>query len=194
MALPRTNQHLVCDNEIEKNLWGKVPLGRATSFLYYSKGGDVREILYEMKYHANNDIGRVMGRIMASELYCSGFFFGIDYLVPAPLHVKKEKKRGYNQSICLCKGISEITSIPIADQVLQRREMTETQTHKGVYERWNNVSGAFVANECPYLKEKNILLVDDVLTTGATIVACADSLKNSSLSSISVLTLAVASD
>lgn len=194
MALPRTNLHLIEDNEIEKNFWGKINIKRATSFLYYSKGGDVRQLLYELKYHGNKYIGEFLGRVMASELIDSGFFDGIDCIIPVPLHKKKLHKRGYNQSEWLCKGISQVTSIPIRKDIIRRVSQTETQTHKGMYERWSNVNQAFQGEDVSSLNNLHILIVDDVLTTGATIVSCCDSFKDIKSIQISVLTLAIATE
>lgn len=192
--LPRTQFHLLADNEMEKALWGKVPLGRASAYLYYAKGGDVRKVLYELKYYGNPKVGHFMGRCMASELMPSGFFRGIDFIVPVPLHVRKLKQRGYNQSERLAEGISKVTGIPVLDGLLVREQYTETQTRKGSYERWMNVKDVFGCVEAERLEGKHILLVDDVFTTGATMVACADALAGIEGLRISVLTLAIAGE
>ncbi len=193
-GLPRTNLHLQKENEIERNFWGKFPLERAASYLYYSKGGDVRRLLYELKYYGNKEIGNALGRCMATELQPSGFFDAIDCIIPVPLHRKKKRQRGYNQSECLADGISGVTHIPVASHIIVRDRYSATQTRKTRYERWENVEGLFRC-ECPgLLKNKHILLVDDVLTTGATIVSCADTLRNIEGLRISVLTLALAGE
>ncbi|MBQ8520448.1 MAG: ComF family protein [Bacteroides sp.] len=192
--LPRTHLHRRKDNELEKNFWGRFPIERASSFLYYSKGGDVRKLLYELKYYGNRQIGLTLGKCMAAEMQASGFFEGIDVLIPVPLHPKKRRSRGYNQSEVLAEGIASVTGIPVASDWLSRNEHTETQTHKSQYERWLNVEGAFVCNDPQRMAGKHILLIDDVLTTGATIVACADALKAVCDLRISVLTLAWAGE
>lgn len=191
-SLPRTNLHLQKDNEVEKNFWGKMPIECATSYLYYSKGGDVRNILYELKYYGNKEIGRSMGRCMANEISTSGFFDGIDFIVPVPLHPKREKERGYNQSEWLAKGISDITHIPINKNVLIRISYSITQTHKTRIERFESMRGMFKCINPEVLKDKHILFVDDVLTTGATLVAASDAMAGVSGLRISVLTLALA--
>lgn len=190
--LPRTNFHLLKNKEVEQNFWGKFPIERATSFLYYAKGGDVRRLLYELKYYGNKEIGEFLGKCMATELLSSHFFNGIDYIIPVPLHRKKERKRGYNQCEWLARGIASVTNIPIASHVVKREIYTDTQTHKSQYERWENVEGGFVLDSIVNLEDKHVLLVDDVLTTGATIVACADAFKGVSGIKISVLTFALA--
>lgn len=191
-GLPRTLLHQQKDNLVERNFFGKFPVERATSFLYYAKGGDVSRLLYELKYYGNQEIGRVMGRIMAAELMDSHFFDGIDLIVPVPLHKRKERRRGYNQSRCLAEGISAVTGVPLRADVVIRSRFTDTQTRKGAYERWENVRELFVCVSSEVLNGKHILLVDDVLTTGATIVSCADAFGGIPGLHISVLTLALA--
>ncbi len=193
-GLPRTNFHQLKDNQVEKNLWGKLPVERATSFLYYTKGGDVSRILYELKYHGYKEVGEVMGRIAAAELSSSVFFKDIDYLIPVPLHKKRQRWRGYNQSEWIAFGISKITGIPVLAGALKRNIYTETQTHKGLFGRWENVKDIFSCTDPASLQGKHILLVDDVLTTGATLVACADALKDVPGVRISVFTLACAGE
>lgn len=192
--LPRTRFHLCKDNAVERNFWGKFPVERATSFLYYAKGGDVRQLLYELKYHGNQEVGEVMGRVMAAELMHSRFFDGIDLIVPVPLHRRKERRRGYNQSECLARGISAVTGIPVDTKVVIRNRYTDTQTHKGQYERWENVRNLFDCVSPERLEGKHLLLVDDVLTTGATLVSCADAFHGIPGLRISVLTLALAGE
>lgn len=192
--LPRTELHLRRDNAVERNFWGKFPVERATSFLYYAKGGDVRQLLYELKYHGNKEVGIVMGRIMAAELLSSCFFEDVDLIIPVPLHRRKERQRGYNQSECLARGIAEVTGLPVCTDMVVRSRYTETQTHKGQYERWENVRDLFACSAPELLEKKHVLLVDDVLTTGATIVACVDALRNVSGLRVSVLTLALAGE
>lgn len=193
-GLPRTRFHLRKDNAVECNFWGKFPVEHASSFLYYAKGGDVRQLLYELKYHGNKAVGEVMGRTMAAELLPSHFFDGIDMVVPVPLHPRKERQRGYNQSECLAHGISVVTGIPMNAKIVIRNRYTDTQTHKGQYERWENVRNLFACISPECLEGKHLLLVDDVLTTGATVVSCADAFRDIPGLRISLLTLALAGE
>ncbi len=192
IALPRTGYHLLEDNPVEQLFWGKVSLQRATSFFYYRKGSPSRRILHQLKYGGQKTLAQSMGRYMAAELVASGFFEGVEVLIPVPLHLRKEKRRGYNQSEWIARGIGQVTGIPLDRSSVVRKKYTETQTRKTAYERWENVAGVF-ALSCPeHFVGKHILLIDDVLTTGATIVACASALQEVAGIRISVLTLAVA--
>lgn len=190
--MPRTNYHLQIDNPVERMFWGKMPLERATSFFFYHKGSDFRHILHLLKYGGRKDLGNLMGRFMAAELLPTGFFEGINLIVPIPLHPLKQRERGYNQSTCIAQGISSVTGIPVNSNSVIRNKHTETQTRKSVYERWENVDGIFLLRNPDFFNGKHILIVDDVLTTGATTTACADAFKGIEGIRISVLTLAVA--
>ena len=165
MDLPRTDYHLCADNPVERMFWGKIPLERATSYFFYHKGSDFRRILHQLKYG-----GRV----------------------PVPLHPRKQRMRGYNQSECVAKGVAAVTGIPLDAASVVRKKHTETQTSKSAYERWKNVNGIFHLRYPERFVGKHILLVDDVLTTGATITTCADVFRDVEGVRISVLTLAVA--
>ena len=191
--IPRTHLYLRKDNEMEKELWGKFPIERASAYLYYSKGGDVKKLLTDLKYRGNADLGSFLGRCMTREMLSSGFFQGVDGIIPVPLHPRKQKIRGYNQSIMLANGISSVTNIPVWNDLLVRTQYTQTQTRKGSYERWLNVKDMFECTSPERLRDKHVLLVDDVFTTGATLVACADAFRQIPGLRFSVLTLAIAS-
>lgn len=190
--LPRTNYHLWKENPVEQLFWGKIPLERATSFFFYRKGSDFRQILHQLKYGGQKEIGTVMGRYMAAELLPSGFFQGIDVIVPIPLHKKKQRLRGYNQSEWIARGIAAVTKIPVDTESVMRCKNTETQTRKSAFERWENVDGIFDLPHSECFIGKHVLIIDDVLTTGATTVACASRLQEVEGIRVSVLTLAMA--
>lgn len=191
--LPRTGFHLRKDNPVECLFWGRIPgLKRASSFLFYRKGSDFRRILHLLKYGGYKELGEVMGRYMAAELSSGGFFDGVDMIIPVPLHRKKQKLRGYNQSEWIARGIASVTGIPLCAECMIREKNTETQTRKSTFERWENVEGIFRLCDTVHFEGKHVLLVDDVLTTGATTVACASVFARVSGIRISVLTLAVA--
>ena len=193
MNLPRTGFHLRKDNPVECLFWGRIPgLKRASCFLFYRKGSDFRRILHLLKYGGYKELGEVMGRYMAAELSSGEFFDGVDMIIPVPLHRKKQKLRGYNQSEWIARGIASVTGIPLCAECMIREKNTETQTRKSTFERWENVEGIFRLCDTVHFEGKHVLLVDDVLTTGATTVACASAFARVSGIRISVLTLAVA--
>lgn len=193
MNLPRTGFHLRKDNPVECLFWGRIPgLKRASSFLFYRKGSDFRRILHLLKYGGYKELGEVMGRYMSAELSSGEFFDGVDMIIPVPLHRKKQKLRGYNQSEWIARGIASVTGIPLCAECMIREKNTETQTRKSTFERWENVEGIFRLCDTVHFEGKHVLLVDDVLTTGATTVACASAFARVSGIRISVLTLAVA--
>lgn len=148
MDLPRTDYHLRRDNPVELLFWGKFPLERATSFFYYRKGSDFRRILHLLKYGGQKEIGAIMGRYMAAELIESGFFQGIDVIIPIPLHETKQRIRGYNQSEWIARGIAAVTGIPVDTEAVVRRKYTETQTRKSIFERWGECRGNLRIASC----------------------------------------------
>lgn len=190
--MPRTDYHKVQDSLVERMFWGKIPLERATSYFFYRKGSDFCKIVHQLKYGGQKELGVTMGRFMAAELSASGFFEGVDVIIPVPLHARKRKMRGYNQSECIARGVSQVTGIPVDATSVVRVKHTDTQTRKSAYERWENVEGIFRLLHPEEFAGKHILIIDDVLTTGATTVACADAFGATEGVKISVLTLAVA--
>lgn len=189
--LPFTRLGNTSGNEMEKIFWGRFPIVKASSLLYYSRGGKVAHILAGMKYYGRQKVCRHMGEILARELQPSGFFEGVDYLLPVPLHPGRLRARGYNQSRLLAEGIAEIAGIPLCDGVLRRVRNNQTQTHKSAWERQENASHLFqLAGKYDMLAGKHVMLVDDVLTTGATLTSCAEVLSEISGIRISIVTLA----
>lgn len=162
------------------------------SLLYFSKDSVVQNLLHALKYHGHRELGEYLGRLIGRALQDSEHFKDLDVIIPLPLFKEKEKKRGYNQSTILCEGISKETGIPVmADNVI-RTIHTETQTKKHRRDRWENVEGIFKVTGTISLKGKNILLVDDVITTGATLEACGTVMLNIPNTTVSIATLAIA--
>jgi ComF family protein len=192
LGLPKSNFHLNNKNPIVMALGGRVPLQGATSLFVFEKDGKVQNLLHALKYENQQIIGELMGQTFYSDLKNSGFFEGIDHVVPIPLHKKKQKVRGYNQSECFAKGISEKSGIPLNVKSFVREVETSTQTKKGKAERWENVKDAFALIDGEIFKNKHILLVDDVITTGATIEGAWQALKDVEGIKISVASIAYA--
>jgi len=191
-ALPVTNFHQYSGNPVEQCFSGRLPLVSAASYCYFTRHTMMQELLHAFKYKGRKEIGLLLGRMMGTALRDSGRFNGIDMLVPVPLHAGKEKKRGYNQSVLLCQGMSEVLGLPVIDQALVRRSFTETQTHKNRIERWQNMQGQFKLLKPELIEGRHLLLVDDVITTGATLEACGRVLLEAEGVRLSVAALAYA--
>ncbi len=190
--LPRTRFHDDSDNLVSQLFWGRVNLKAATSFLFFRRKGVVQQLMHQFKYKGEREVGRYLGKIFAQELVVSENYSDVDCIVPVPLHPDKQKKRGYNQSEEIARGMSEVFQIPCKNNLIQRAVYTSSQTKKSRFNRWENVSSVFVVPEPEAINYKNILIVDDVVTTGATLEACAQKLLQSTNSQVSIATLAVA--
>ena len=169
--LPYTHYEMHAGNPVEKIFWGRIPVAAAMSEFYFSKKSIVQNFIHELKYNGNKDAAHYFGNLMGKSLSESDRF-NIDVIIPLPLFEKKEKIRGYNQAEILCNGISEILNKPVIRRNVIRKVHTETQTKKHRTERWKNVEKTFQVLDVSLLQEKSILLVDDVITTSATIEAC----------------------
>jgi ComF family protein len=190
--LPRTNFHLLPDNPVCRLFWGKVTLESAAAYLYFNKGSNVQRLIHQLKYNGRKDIGVKLGRQYGQDLRVSPFFQTIQLIIPVPLHTKRLKKRGYNQSEQFAIGLGETMKIPVNPCIISRKKATETQTNKSRFERWQNVAEVFEVKNSVSLEMKHILLVDDVITTGATIESCILTLASIHGIKISVATIAVA--
>lgn len=188
--LPYTVFENIHNNPIEKNFWGRVSILNATSLLHFTKDSVLQNLLHQFKYKGKKEIGLYFGRLIGNSILKSERFKNIDALIPLPLFISKEKRRGYNQSTILCEGVAEVLHLPVWRNVIVRAAATETQTHKNRIERWENINGKFEVKDFPFLKNKHVLLVDDVVTTGATIEACASQLLLAENVTVSVATLA----
>jgi len=191
--LPYTGLYNEPDNRVARCFIGRVPIVKATSFVYFTKQGLVQELLHRLKYKNKPEIGRLLGKLFALDMKKNGWTDNIDAIVPVPLHRKKEWRRGYNQSAVFAEGIASEAGIPVLMQALARTRNTATQTHKTRAERIGNVQHVFKA-DCDAVKGKHLLLVDDVLTTGATLEACAQALLRAPGVRVSIATLALATD
>ncbi len=191
--LPRTNFHFFYNNPIEKIFWGRLAVRQAAAIYYFTKESRMQHLMHQLKYKGNRELGIYLGNLMGKAILETGRFQQIDALVPLPLHPSKEKARGYNQAGLLCKGISEVIKKPVMDKSVIRISHTETQTHKSRTERWKNMEGRFTVTKTEDLKGKHILLIDDVITTGASLEACGTSLLQVPELELSICTLCYAS-
>ena len=179
------------DNPMARRFWGRIPIERAAALFYYEAGSEVSSIIYQLKYNGRPDIGEVMGRMTAEEFAASGFFEGIDLIIPVPLAKKRERQRGYNQSECVARGVAAATGLPVVSNAVKRISFTESQTHKSLRERMENVEDAFRLTGKVNLQNRHVLMVDDIVTSGATICSCVKSMVAESDLRVSVLSLGV---
>lgn len=177
------------NNPVQQLFWGRVNFEKATAFTKFEKNGKMQKLLYALKYNGVKDVGVTLGELAALEIGTSDFFKNIDVIIPVPIHAKKLKKRGYNQSQFIAEGIQNITELPVYSQVIKKELNTASQTRKKRFERFENVSNTFTLIDSISLKNKHILIVDDVVTTGSTLEACANALLQVEGVKLSLLTI-----
>jgi ComF family protein len=190
-ALPHAGFHNDADNEVAKMFWGRIHLCNATAFMIFGKGSFYRNILHDMKYRGNYRAALELGRMFGRELEGT-CFVQASIIHPIPLHPSKRRSRGYNQSAMIAKGMSEAMGIPFVENILVRSVNTPTQTRRSRYERWENVRGTFKVSHPERIVNTHVLLVDDVMTTGATLEACASAILEVPGTEVSVAALAYA--
>ncbi len=190
--LPQTMYHLERENPLIKNFWGKVPVHSAAAYYYFYKGEKVQRLLHRLKYDGRKDIGKRVGQLYGHDLKKSDLFNTADLIIPVPLYRTREKKRGYNQSTVFAEGLADSMSIEFSEAVISRIKPSETQTRKNRFDRWENVNEIFLVNRSENLSGRHVLLVDDVITTGATLEACAIVLHNAFDIKISIAAIACA--
>lgn len=191
---PYTDYHKLpsSENPLARKFWGKLPVRYSLSYLRFLRRGRVQHLLHQLKYQGQQDVGRVLGRWYGTELAEHGLATEFDLIVPVPLHPRKLAKRGYNQADSFAEGLSLSLNVPWNATALRRTEHTASQTRKNRAERWENVAEVFEVNEKQNLVGKRVLIVDDVLTTGATLEACAAALLAAGCSEVSIATIACA--
>jgi ComF family protein len=190
ILIPRTNYHLKPDNPVSQLFWGRCLISKAAAFSFYIRDSRIKKLIHQLKYKGIKEIGPELGRIYGNSLRSSGFMDDIDLIVPVPLHPSKKRQRGFNQSDLISAGMADATGIPMDPDLLVRKTGTKTQTRKSRYDRWTNVQDIFRVKDENRLKHRHILLVDDVITTGSTIEACANEMLKVENVKVSVAALA----
>lgn len=192
--LPYTDYHKLtpAENPLSRRFWGKVPVKHALSYLRFLRHGRVQHLLHQLKYKGQQDVGRVLGHWYGQELATNGFTQEFDLIVPVPLHPRKLAQRGYNQADSFAEGLARGLGRPWHATALRRTAHTTSQTRKNRLQRWQNVSTVFETADAGTILGRRILLVDDVLTTGATLEACTKALLAAGAAEVSVATIATA--
>lgn len=192
-TLPQTDYYAMAPNPITERLLGRLQLVHAAAYLHVYEDNLTTKLLHLLKYKGKQRIGVMLGRQFGNKLIQQqSFIKNIDLIIPVPLHPKRERERGYNQSRCFAQGISEELCVPYNSKVVTRIRYTQSQTGLSRYERWQNVDGVFALQNADAIAGKHILLVDDVITTGATIEACALALLAANNVRLSIVTIAAA--
>lgn len=177
---------------MEQCFLGRIPIVAASAYLFFMAGSPSQSLIHSIKYHHNIRLAHAMGRVMGLDLKKSTRFQQIDVLLPVPLHPLKQMQRGYNQSYELCRGMASVLQLPIANHVVARTTYTTTQTKKNRQERLDNMLDSFTLRHPDRIASKHVLIVDDVMTTGATIEALYLAIRRVKKIKISVATLALA--
>lgn len=173
LSLPKTDHVLYADNPVAKKFWGKVPIERALAMYNFHKTSRLQEVMHALKYKGRKDVGLRLGNLMGYHLLQYQVFRDVDYITAVPLHKEKLLKRGYNQSGIIAEGLAEVLNIKYDGDLIKRTVFTATQTKKSRLERWDNVKDIFEITNAELITNKHILIIDDVITTGSTLEACA---------------------
>jgi ComF family protein len=192
VTLPSTLYAQYANNPIEKIFSGRLKIEAAHAEFYFAKESLIQHLVHQLKYKSNKEIGIYLGEMMGRSMQNSKRFHSVDALIPLPMYPDKERKRGYNQAAVICEGMSQVMNVPVYNNVLVRGRFTETQTKKHRTERWENVEGSFAIKNEERIRGKHLLLVDDVITTGATLEASGSRLLKIEGVKLSIATLTTA--
>lgn len=191
--LPVTNFHTTNDDTVKKIFYGRSRVEEATALLRFHKKGIVQHVLHNLKYKGHQDVGVFLGQWLGEELRNLPNYRCVDVVIPVPLHPKKLRKRGYNQVAKFAQEIAQALQASYMDEVLKKQTNTSSQVYKNRMERWTNPKERFILQNAYKIKGKHILLVDDIITTGATLEACMAILNSEENHKISIATMAITS-
>lgn len=192
LQMPSTNYHLDDNNPLKNRLSSRINIRYAMALFKFSKSGRVQSLLHALKYRNQPELGVILGNLYADRMIGASLEDVFELIIPVPLHPSRKRKRGYNQSAKFAEGLSQKLGIPFSDELMERKIMTETQTRKTKLNRWQNVTEVFHVKSFDSIQNKNVLLVDDVVTTGATLEACGNYLLDAGCSSLSIACIAEA--
>lgn len=188
--LPETGFADKKDNPVEKIFHGRIKIKAAASAYYFTKDSLLQHLIVQLKYNNNKDAGFYLGNLLGNILTQSKRFENTDCILPLPLNPKKETMRGYNQAAVIAEGIAQVWQKPVLKNILSRSIFTETQTQKDRISRWQNMQNVFIITNASAIENKNVLLVDDVVTTGATLEACGQKILSITGTTLSIATVA----
>ncbi len=189
-TLPATGFEKIDENTIEKIFYGRLNLQYATAGFYFTKQSLIQHLIHLLKYKSNKEAGFFLGKLLGQQLLASAKFNEVDAIIPLPLNAKKIILRGYNQAEIIAQGISEIYKKPVLNNVVDRVVYTTSQTKHSRVERWQNMKGIFEIKDVNAIINKHILLVDDIVTTGATLEACGNIILKNGCKALSIATVA----
>ncbi|WP_242693234.1 ComF family protein [Sabulibacter ruber] len=191
IKLPYTNFHLSpTDNPLHRVFWGRVPVQLAVAYLKFQEKGRVQRLLHQLKYKGQEEVGETLGRWFGNSLKSQEAFQEVEVVVPVPLHRSKLRQRGYNQVEGFARAIAEALTVPLSTEALQKNKSQGTQTTKNRQARWEAMKQLYAIGQVKEIAGKHVLLVDDVITTGATLEACADLLLKNGARAVSVASIA----
>lgn len=188
--LPKTNFTNIYNNIIERKFYGRLNVKYATAAFYFTKQSLVQHLMHQLKYKGNKEVGDLFGKLLGTQLQQSAKYNDVDIIIPLPLNEKREHRRGYNQAAIIAHGIASVLNKPVNSKAVIRSINTETQTHHTRIERWQNMDGVFVVAKNDAITGKHVLLVDDIVTTGATLEACGKQILEAGAASLSIATVA----
>lgn len=188
--LPVTNFSSWKNNKVELSFQGRIPIESATSLLYYKRKGNVQRLIHQLKYKNRQKIGKILGQWLAEDMIDHNRFDKFDFIIPVPLHPDKLRKRGYNQVTTFGKSMATKLGSTLLENVLVCISKSKTQTFKNRFERTLNIEDKFDISDSDMLKNKHVLLIDDIITTGSTLEACSIQLLRIPNIKISIATIA----